>query len=130
MYKTKGSITDKILDIRKQIINISQSEIAIVDAFSRIKPDMSQKGFYQQCKLLKQLGYIEFKGFKQLSRRSRSTIMLSLVEEYIHGEKKEVEKQRINGNARVYSSDDWYWSKPELKQGKTNIGCSFNLIGW
>jgi len=127
MKRAKGLITTEILTLREKIVNIAQLEITITEAYQIIGNNLTPNGFYQQCSILKKLGYIEFCGYRQLSHRSRSTLMVAKAKTYTHNN---VIHPKVITNVHVYSCNDRHWTKSEPKRTEVYIGTSFNITGW
>ena len=127
-------ITDKILQVRKDICKYVTEEMTIKQAYEKLAyTDMVYNSFYQQCKALIDLGYLQECGFHK-EGRTHSLKIVSIKTDYVYEfhDRFSVkpEKPIAAGEPRVFKlTDTQHWKSEKKKSGKVHAsGGSLSMV--
>lgn len=134
-------ITEHILAVRKDIAKLVTEKMTVKEAWLKLgHHDIGYNSFYQQCKLMIDLGYVQSFGF-QKSGRAHCLIIKAIIHDYEDeqhnrvlsapkGKRNEKDKSLSPaGVPRVFSPDDKHWYIEKKPWSKNYVsGSSLNLI--
>lgn len=127
-------ITDKILKVRKDICKHITEEMSIKQAYEKLGyTDMVYNSFYQQCKALIDLGYLQECGFHK-EGRTHSLKIVSIKPDYVYEFHNrfsvQPEKPIPSGTPRLIKlTDEEHWYSEKKKSGKVHAsGGSLNMV--
>ena len=124
-------ITKKILALRQDIAKLITEKMTVKEAWMKLSHhDIGYNSFYQQCKMLIDLGYLQNLGFKKESR-THCLLIKSINHEYqfeqhyiLSGNQKAPSREKEEpvdapvGVAKTYTSNDRHWFIEKKKTGR------------
>ena len=134
MKRNRQYISDKILQVRKDICRLVTEKMTVKQAYEKVGcTDISSNSFYQQCKALITLGYVEDCGYHRVGK-VHSLMICSVKSDYDYDMHKKymkpVDELELASTPRVIKlTDEKHWTREKKPTGRVFVsGSSLSMV--